>query len=156
MPYEPEEDEDAIPVEPVVSGVLGDFVMPDALWGDRVQLPSGESTVWWQVGGPEVEIVERNGQASFQAPKLLVSEELVFEYTTIRNGQVVTETVSVAVQPVETIERPIGYVLDDWEDEADKGVDDDQGEDGGRSNVLVALLGSFFSMVRINAADDKR
>ena len=100
---------------------------------------------------------KRNGQASFQAPRLLVSDELVFEYTTVRNGQVVTETVSVAVQPVETIERPTGYVLDDWEDEADTRVDDDQGEEaGGRSSLLVALLGSFFSMLRINGADEKR
>ncbi len=87
----------------------------------------------------------------------MVSEELVFEYTTLRNGEVVTETVSVVVRPVETIERPTGYILDDWEDEADTDGLYNQGEeDGGRPNLLVALLGSFFSMVRINAADETR
>ena len=103
-----------------------------------------------QIGGPKVQIVEQGGVVSFEAPKLMVAEEIVFEYTYMRDGVPVKETISVAVNPVETIERPTGYV-EEYETFAYSG--EQRAPEPEEKGMVTSLLLSLFSALRMRGAD---
>ena len=87
-----------------------------------------------------------------------MAEELVFEITTVRSGEVVTETVSVVVQPVTTVKRPKGYALADWDEDQDVYAtgSEDAGETRKRG-LFATALAMMFSAFRIrNAEEDQR
>ena len=89
------------------------------------------------------------------APNLLVSEELVFEVRVMRNGELVTETVSVVVHPVETVKRPEGYALADWDNEQDTGIPSDA-DDGKRRGFFGWAVAAMFSGLRIREAENRQ
>ena len=109
---------------------------------------SEQPVTWRQVSGTRVELSDdRAINPSFEAPKLLVAEELVFEVSTIRNGELVTETVGVVVDPVITVKRPMGYALTDWEPERDSRAtefDSDEEDKRGLPASILAMMVSVF------------
>jgi hypothetical protein len=140
----------------VAASMAGDFVELAPVDVDAMDLD--QPITWRQIGGTRVELSDANSaKPIFQAPELLVPEELVFEVTTIRNGEPVTETVSIVVEPVETFRRPEGYALADWDHDRD-GHADQLDDDGGPSErgLFGALLATLFSFFRIHDAERDR
>ena len=69
---------------------------------------SPERVVWTQVGGTPVALDEAEGEVlRVQLPEVFVEEELVFEVQVLRDGEVITQEVTVQVQPVALTERTL-------------------------------------------------
>ncbi|MHC5071265.1 MAG: Ig-like domain-containing protein, partial [Planctomycetota bacterium] len=148
----------------LATGGVGQRVLPDSGAGELValsasvvdELDTDTRVTWRQIAGTRVELSDDKAAApSFTAPKLLVSEELVFEVQTVRDGKVVTETVSVVVDPVTTVKRPQGYALSDWDNEQDSGTTEFADGETAKPGLFNWLLGTLFSALRIGKADSR-
>ena len=149
----------------VATGTVGQRVLPDTMAGDVVALSTSvlekdaddTQVLWRQISGTSVELSNEKAVApSFTAPKLLVSEELVFEVQTVQNGKVVTETVSVVVDPVATVKVPQGYALAQWDGDYEDEPDLPDATEPARGGLFNWLVGTLFSALRIGASETRK